>query len=623
MAIKYTGDITLAKFNAKTPEPSDVRSVVEFVSDLKSPIFLQKIYVGIVVYVIEDSSLYVCYNKPSPPKLTNVEDGWKKIDMGVHIVESESNLTDGVTIMFPYQGFMAYVTSESSLYVLLTKGVENAKDINNWKKISSTQSLTLIDKVGIEKEPEGGSGFKISGNKDIIIEDYINVENYIKSNYFYTSNGVNSFDKDLSFTYDYLRLSKGDESYIELYANGDNWISINDPNNYFGLSVKVGESDYISGEKIKKEIPVCFGSDIKFTDGWTISYGDTSRPFVDNDYELIDIYRIEYSPEVYVYLNDIDVRVLTEDDLVSIDDKISDLERDGEKYKPSQELVDATDLTSSVHGGLGSHSAAWFKEMGYTYSQMFDEILFPTIVPTMTEPSLNWKNFSESYDKLVGSDITDIVLTSDNISEYIDVNLGSWSLDINSGMTASNGHEIIDISTIGSPIDNDDETYSMGTSTIIYQAYTKFDDGDDPKDNKGNVCTGMGYYNNNNNVYSSSVYIYPYYNFYATTNQESPGELVLQAIERKAGIDTITTQDKITLSPHTSTTPWKLRLPKELQTLWVLNDSNGRYEVIEMSGDAPKMWKHEQETTTENGIKYHVYTYNGSDNNSVNIQIKF
>ena len=42
-----------------------------------------------------------------------------------------------------------------------------------------------------------------------------------------------------------------------------------------------------------------------------------------------------------------------------------------------------------------------------------------------------------------------------------------------------------------------------------------------------------------------------------------------------------------------------------------------------MSGDAPKMWKYEQESTTEKGIKYHVYTYVGSDNNSVNIQIKF
>ena len=158
----------------------------------------------------------------------------------------------------------------------------------------------------------------ITENKDVIIEDYTNVENYIKSNYFYTSKGVNSFDKDLNFTYDSLRLSKGGESYIELYNNGNNWIAINDNDNSLGLSE-------LSGKIFTKETSVCFGVDIKFTDGWIISYGDISRPFVESDYELIDIYRSEYSPEVYAYLKDIDIRVLTEDDLVMINDKIENL----------------------------------------------------------------------------------------------------------------------------------------------------------------------------------------------------------------------------------------------------------------------------------------------------------
>ena len=310
-------------------------------------------------------------------------------------------------------------------------------------------------------------------------------------------------------------------------------------------------------------------------------------------------------------------------DTETIVERLEDLERDGEVYKPSQSLVDATDLTSSVHGGLGSHNAAWFKAQGYTYSEMFDAILFPTVTPTITNPSLSWKNYSTAYDKLVGTDITSLILTDDNIADYVTVSLGSWSLSINSDMTASKGCGTIKVNKTGSPVDNGDETYSMGTSTIKYQAYAKFMAGDDPKDNKGNVCTGMGYYNTSN-VYTSAAYIYPYYNFYATTNQSSPGELTLQSVIRSAGISTVTTtQGKITLAPHTSAMPWKIRLPKALQTLWMLNTSNGKYEVIEMSGDAPKMWKHEQETTTENGIKYHVYTYIGSDNNSANIQIKF
>ena len=93
---------------------------------------------------------------------------------------------------------------------------------------------------------------------------------------------------------------------------------INDPDNSLGLSE-------LSGQTFAKEASVCFGVDIKFTEGWMISFGDITRDFVESDYEIIDIYRSEYSPEVYAYLKDIDVRVLTEDDLVAIYDKIDNL----------------------------------------------------------------------------------------------------------------------------------------------------------------------------------------------------------------------------------------------------------------------------------------------------------
>lgn len=306
-------------------QPLDVRTVVQTSEDLTTKTIMSSAYKGMIVYVtgivdgvqVEDPFLYICHKEAK--SLTNVEDGWKKLDIdySVRIVETEDNLIDGATIKFPYQGMMAYVTSNDSLYILLSKGIANAKEINNWKKISVTPSSTL-DKVGINVAPEGGSGFMIAENKDVIIEDYVNVENYIKAKYFYTSKGVNSYDKEFDFPYDSLRLSKGGNSYIELYTKGDNWIAINDPDNSLGLSE-------LSGKTITKEMTICFGVDIKFTDGWTISYGDVSRPFADNDYELVDIYRSEYSPEVYAYLKDIDVRVLTEDDLIAIDDKFNNI----------------------------------------------------------------------------------------------------------------------------------------------------------------------------------------------------------------------------------------------------------------------------------------------------------
>lgn len=325
----YIGTILADSINVSKGYPLDVKTVVENISDLKNGKLLNSSYEGLVTYVIEDKSLYVCFNKPSNNRLTNVEDGWRKVDIdySVRILDSESNLTDG-TILFPFQGMMAYVTSESALYVLLTKGVDSAKDINNWKKISSAAPSTTapsIDKIGIDVAPEGGSGFKIVGNEGVQVDDYVNVENYIKASYAYTSKGVNSFEPNPLFDFETIRLSKGGDAYIELYANGDNWIMINDPDNTLGLSVSVDGVDYVSGTPISKEISVCFGVDIKFHEGWKIAFGNVYRDFAESDYELIDIYRSELSPMVYAYRKDIDVRMLTEDDLVNIDDKIDNL----------------------------------------------------------------------------------------------------------------------------------------------------------------------------------------------------------------------------------------------------------------------------------------------------------
>jgi hypothetical protein len=364
MGFKYNSKISVSPYNVAKPQPLDVRTVVESVDDLKSADFIDgRAYNGMVVFVDDieanDRSLYVCFNKPEEidEDLTNVEDVWKKLDAtdySVRIVEFESNLTDG-TIKFPYQGMMVYVTSESALYILLTKGSDKAKDISNWRKISST-STSSIDKIGIDVAPEGGTGFKITGNEGVVVDDYVNVENYIKADYFYTSKGVNSFDSDSNFTYDSVRLSKGGESYIELYTNGDNWILINDPDSTLGLSVSVKDGEFVMGEPIAKETFVCFGADIQFTDGWTISYGDETRPFEESDYELIDIYRSEYSPEVYAYLKDIDIRLLTEDDLVVIDDKMDnlansimiDLEEDGESDSSDSDVSESMPLQQVI-----------------------------------------------------------------------------------------------------------------------------------------------------------------------------------------------------------------------------------------------------------------------------------
>ena len=157
MAVKYKSKISVKPYDVALAQPLDVRTVVESVDDLKSALFIDsKAYNGMVVFVddedVNNRSLYVCYNKPEEIEedLTNVEDVWRKLDAdySVRIVE---NVDELLTIMFPYQGMMAYVNSESSLYILMTKGVNKAKEIGNWRKISHSSSKPTIDKVGIDK----------------------------------------------------------------------------------------------------------------------------------------------------------------------------------------------------------------------------------------------------------------------------------------------------------------------------------------------------------------------------------------------------------------------------------------------------------------------------------------
>ena len=65
MARKYTSTINVSPYNVGSAQPLDVRMVVEFIDDLKPASLLKTTYIGMIVYVLEDSSLYVCYNKPT------------------------------------------------------------------------------------------------------------------------------------------------------------------------------------------------------------------------------------------------------------------------------------------------------------------------------------------------------------------------------------------------------------------------------------------------------------------------------------------------------------------------------------------------------------------------------
>lgn len=297
-------------------------------------------------------------------------------------------------------------------------------------------------------------------------------------------------------------------------------------------------------------------------------------------------------------------------------ERLDNLEKDSDKYKPNENLVGVDSLKSEVHGGLESLSAEDFKSKGYTYSEMFDEILFPTVTPVMTEPSLSWKEgYPRECDKAVGSNIEDLKLDINNIEEWLNINLGSWSLDINNNLKASSGYTLIDITSVF-------EENSIGNDVITNFIVVNFSKGEDPKNNKGEICKGKAFTSISKSIRS---YIYPYYEFYATTKVDSPGNLEVQPFKRKAGIEPLETPVEITLSPHTSEHPSQLKLPSNLKTFSILNPLNGKYETVDILDNAPKMWTVGEEIMEINDISktYYLYTYNGPDIDSLNIQITF
>lgn len=303
-------------------------------------------------------------------------------------------------------------------------------------------------------------------------------------------------------------------------------------------------------------------------------------------------------------------------------ERLDNLEKDGDKYKPNEKLVGVDSLKSEVHGGLESLSAEDFKSKGYTYSEMFDEILFPTVEPVMTEPSLSWKEgYPQECDKEVGSNIENLKLNTNNIEEWLNINLGSWSLEINKDLTASSKYILNDEETIVS------SENLMGEDVIENTIVVEFSEGGNPKNNKGET------YNDNFKFASKFIksYIYPYYEFYATTDMNSPKKLCNQQSSespiRMAGIKPLETPVEITLAPHSSEHPSQLKLPSKLKTFSILNPLNGIYEPVELISDdtPPKMWSYEvvSEEVSTNNKNYYLYTYNGPDIDSLKIQIKF
>lgn len=277
-----------------------------------------------------------------------------------------SNYMDGEPF---YTGLLVYVVDEKQLYVLTAsqdeldnasfeyEGDELAEVIKGyWKKIEggSSDSNITFDEVH-----ESGNGISINNTQNTL-RDYVSLDNLIKSDYYYSSMGLNTYEDSVKGE-EYIILSNGGSSYIKLFDGVDgNWIQLNIVDDSLGFTIsdiKVktddGVSEYINNTPLSNGTQICFGKDIDFTgfselrpNGETYTFG------VDGStYEDVDIYVESKVIDVVVYKDGEPTKLLTEVEKVEIDEKISNIDKRIENIA-SEIMVDPDGEGSESHTTL-------------------------------------------------------------------------------------------------------------------------------------------------------------------------------------------------------------------------------------------------------------------------------
>lgn len=289
MSKLYTGESVFGKsFNIRVGSPIDDRLVVETFDDLVSNYMDgEPYYTGLLVYVVDEKQLYV-------------------------LTASQDELDNA---SFEYEG---------DELAEIIKGY--------WKKIDGDSSNC---NVTFDEIHESGNGISINDTQNTL-RDYVSSDNLIKSNYFYSSMGLNTYEDSVKGE-DYIILSNGGDSYIKLFDGEDgNWIELNIVDDSLGFSIsdikiktEDGISGYINNTPLTNGTQICFGKDIDFTgfselrpNGETYIFGIDGSNYGD-----VDIYAESKVVDVIVYKDGEPTKLLTEVEKVEIDEKISNIDK--------------------------------------------------------------------------------------------------------------------------------------------------------------------------------------------------------------------------------------------------------------------------------------------------------
>lgn len=279
--------------------------------------------------------------------------------------------------------------------------------------------------------------------------------------------------------------------------------------------------------------------------------------------------------------------------------------------KYSSNIDDKSIKMTTSYGDFKSGTSVSELE-GKSYDELFDGILFPTVVPTFTNPSASLSLSGYNSIQEVGSTAP---TTSNFNTSY---NAGAITLnDVKQANRAGSldvGNSSLYI-VKGTAYNTIPTEVTLGNMVYVYRAY--YGQGPQPKDNKGNNYDSplaSGY------VDSNKVTITGTYPWYATTTDGSlTNPLIKQPLI--AWNDTVgsMTSNRFTLQPSGYINQ-VFKIPRKLRTLQMLNPVSGNMETISTSE-----FTESTEVLNINGVSltYYVYTYNGNARGEVTLIIKF
>lgn len=279
-------------------------------------------------------------------------------------------------------------------------------------------------------------------------------------------------------------------------------------------------------------------------------------------------------------------------------------------YSPSEALADMD--TPNAVGGIAAGTAA-SELAGKTFSQLFDDLLFPTINPTFKAPTLSMSLSGYSSLVKVGA----AGPTKSNFTHTY--NPGSIMLN---GVKQANrgGAEVAESFVISingsdsSTVSAESSPATMPEGTTTYRGKVSYEQGPQPKDNKGNnYSTPLAA----GSVQSGNVTINATWPWFATTANNTT--LTEQALISWNGSAGSMVTPRFALQPSGGGKQ-EFKLPRKLTELQMLNTVSQQMEVIPTTD-----YTESQEDTSVNSVnrQYYVYTYNGAARGSVTLLAKF